>query len=222
MEVIELSSGIKWHLECMALAANAIDNFRPPADGFQMRTHYSMYLTNLMSVIDLMCEFHGTPFKTALESHLKASRFSGFEVHGYMRELRNGIIHRGIDPTAGGTVVGGITYAIAPPIVKNRSRTRSYAAPANLLRDIFIHCEIATQPIVECFLKPSFEELVSVEPERMLNEATNAIAEAPHMPDCAKDMARDHLKPEMLVKAQAHHIKELRNLLKPWRGQRII
>lgn len=30
----EIVSGILWHLECMVLAATAIENFRPPADLF--------------------------------------------------------------------------------------------------------------------------------------------------------------------------------------------
>ncbi|MFL5281557.1 MAG: hypothetical protein ACJ8AW_11330 [Rhodopila sp.] len=70
MRNTEFLSGISWHLECMVLAAAAIDNFRPPADGFQMRMHYSLYLTNLMSTIDMMFEIYGSPFQTALEESL--------------------------------------------------------------------------------------------------------------------------------------------------------
>ena len=221
MRNIAFLSGISWHLECMVLAAAAIDNFRPPADGFQMRMYYSLYLTNLMSAVDLVFEIHGNPFQTALEDSLRTSNLSGAEVLGYMRELRNGIVHRGIDPTSGGMVVDGVVCAVAPPTVQNRGGARSYAAPTHLLRDVFIHCEIGTKPIIERFLASSFEELASVKPEAMLNDALNAIEAVPHMPDWAKEMARQHMEPEMLVKARTHQIEKLRGLLKPRAGQRI-
>ena len=221
MTRLDLVGGISWHLECMVLATTAIDNFRPPADGFQMRMHYSLYLTNLMSAIDMVSEEHSTPFREALEDSLKTSNFSGAEVLGYIRELRNGVVHRGIDPTAGGMVVDGLVCAVAPSTVQNRGGARSYAAPAHLLRDIFIHCEIGTKPIVERFLESSFEELESVKPEAMLNDALNAIEEVQHMPDWAKEMARKHIQPEMLVKAQTHQVEKLRGLLRPRAGQRI-
>ncbi len=221
MKSAEVLNGISWHLECMVLAAAAIESFRPPADGFQMRMHYSLYLTNLMSAIDMVLEIHRTPFQTALEDSLKTSRFSGAEVLGYIRELRNGIVHRGIDPTSGGEVVNGTVCAIAPPVVQNRGGARSYAAPALLLRDIFTHCEIATKPTIEHFLELSVKELASVEPEAMLTDALDAIGVVPHMPDWAKEMARKQIKPEMLVKVRIHQIEKLQRLLRPRAGQRI-
>lgn len=219
MKSIEFLSAISWHLECMVLSAAAIDNFRPPADGFQMRMHYSLYLTNLMSAIDVVLEMHGA--LSTLQDSLKTSNLSGVEVLGYVRELRNGIVHRGIDPTSGGVLVDGVVCAIAPIAVQSRFGARSYAAPAPLLRDIFIHCEICIKPIIERFLESSFEELALVTPEEMLNDALNAIEAVPHMPDWAKEMARRHTEPKMLVKAQTYQIEKLRGLLKPLAGQRI-
>ena len=92
MKDIDLLGSVSWHLKCMVLAAAAIDNFRPPADGFQMRMHYSLYVANLISAIDLVLETHHSPFQTALEHCLKTSRFSGAEVLGYVvvcEESRN-------------------------------------------------------------------------------------------------------------------------------------
>lgn len=53
---LELVNGLAWYLECMHLAATSINNFRPPADLFQMRMHYSLYVVNLMSAVDMMRE----------------------------------------------------------------------------------------------------------------------------------------------------------------------
>ncbi len=223
MTNIELLNGVSWHLECMVLAAGAIDNFRPPADGFQMRMHYSLYLTNLMSAIDMVCESYGNPFQTALKDGLRTSNFSGTDVLGYIRELRNGVLHRGTDPTSDGVVVDGIVCAMAPPTVQNRSGSLSYAAPAPLLRDIFVHCEVTTKPIIEHFLESGFEEIASVKPERLLTDLLITIEAAPHVPSWAKTMAREHIhiEPNVLADAQNHYIEKLRGLLKLSGGQRI-
>ncbi len=221
MSDIEILNGISWHLECMALAAAAIDNFHPPADSFKMRMHYSLYITNLMSAIDMTYEKYGLPFQEVLKENLTTSSFSGAEILGYIRELRNGIVHRGINPTSGGMVVGGVVCAMAPPTVQNRRGSPSYAAPAPLLRDIFLHCEIGTKPTIEHFLEAGFKEVASVKSEVVLNEALNIIAATPHIPDWAKEMARKNLTKEMLVKAQTHQMERLRGLLKPRTGPRI-
>ncbi len=198
----------------MVLSAAAIDSFHSPADGFQMRMHYSLYLTNLMSAIDMVHDVHRTPFQTALEEGLRTSNVPGAEVLGYIRELRNGVVHRGIDPTSSGVVVDGTVCAIAPPVVQTRCGSRSYAASAWLLRDVFSHCEAGTKPVIEHFLESGFEELASVKPEEMLSDALITIQGTPHIPDWAKDMAPKLMETEMLVTAQAHHIEKIRGLLK--------
>lgn len=215
----EALSGISWHLECMVLAAQEIDNFRPPADGFQMRMHYSLYLTNLMSAIDIVHEIHGEPFRLELVGSLTTPSLTGDQVLGYIRELRNGVVHRGIDLTTSGIVVDGVTCALAPTTVTNRFGTLSYTAPSFLLRDIFIHCEIGIKLIIERFLESTFDELTKVTSEEMLNDFLNEIEAAPYMPDWAKEIARNHIKPEMLMQAKAQQTEKLRELLKPRAGQ---
>ncbi|WP_206669059.1 hypothetical protein, partial [Brucella sp. 10RB9210] len=67
MQNIELLNTITWHLECMKWASDTIDNFRPPADPFQMRMHYSIYITNFMSALDMLKEVFGPSFTDALD-----------------------------------------------------------------------------------------------------------------------------------------------------------
>jgi len=199
----------------MVFSGGAIGNMRPPADAFQMRMHYSLYLTNLMSALDMMVETHGEAFQSALEARLATSGQTGSEVLGYIRELRNGVVHRGIDPTSGGEVIADIVCAIAPATVQNRTGNRSYAAPARLLRDIYTHCELATKPVMERFLEQDIERLRSLSPASMVVDALSAIENVPHMPDWAKEMVRTHIAPEMLAMAQNHQIEKLKDLLKP-------
>lgn len=221
MKDIRLLNGIAWHLECMDLARAAIDNFRPPADSFQMRMHYSLYVVNLMSAIDMVLETDGATFQTALENNLKTSKNSGNEVLGYIRELRNGIVHRGLDPTSGGLVVNGLVCAVAEPIVTNRTGVQSYSAPADLLRDILVHCDIATRPVIEQFLEPTFAALASEQPEETFSKLLDAIDAVPHMPEWAKVMARMHTSPEMLATVKAQQFAKLRRLLQVDTSRRI-
>lgn len=214
-------SGISWHLECMVLAATEIDNFRSPTNQFQLRMHYSLYLTNLMSAIEMVNEVHPKIFDAKLKDSLRTSSCSGANVLNYLRELRNGIVHRGIDPTSGSAVIDSVVCAIAPPKVKKRNGKCSYSAPAGLLRDIFVHCDISAKPIIGHFVEQNIEELVSLKPQRLLSNALAAIDAVPHMPDWAKEMAKENTKPWMLLAAQTGQIKKFRGLLKPWPGQRI-
>ncbi|WP_375197647.1 hypothetical protein [Sphingobium sp.] len=215
MNGIESFHGLVWHLECMDLSAEAIENFRPPADPFQMRMHYSLYLTNLMSVIDMAREWCGEPFDKALLENLSIPEFSGEAIVGYLRELRNGVVHRGIDPTAGGTEANGIVWAVAPTEVKNRKGDKIFLAPTLLLRDLFTHCELRVKPIVERFIQPLAKKFGNTTPEAMLASICDTMEMFPHVPDWAKKMARKHITPEILDAAQIHQAGKLNELLKP-------
>lgn len=214
-------NAIIWHFECMDLARKAIDNFRPPADSFQMRMNYSLYLINLMSAVDMLGEECGEPFNTELKESLKTSAYSGQHILCYMRDLRNSIVHRGFDPTTEGVELEGLVLALAPTAVQNRNGSRSYTAPAQLLREIFIHCEICAKPIFERFLEPSLKAINATTSEGMMEAYHEALDGVQHMPDWAKEMARNNVTPEILAMAQSNQVEKLRTILKPPIGRRI-
>jgi len=214
MQDTEIVYGVLWHLECMALSANAIDNFRPPADVFQMRMHYSVYITNLISAIDVVYEKFGKKFYNDIEKNIGMNACSGESVHSYVRELRNGVTHRGIDPACGGVVVDGIVRAIAIPKVSNRACNKSYDTPANLLHEILMHFEINAKPVLIHYLDPLITHVVSVSPESILSNYIDELEGVRHMPEWAKGLAREHTNSEVLIEAQCHQISKLRDLLK--------
>jgi hypothetical protein len=211
----EFLSAITWHLECMALAMDAIESYHPPTDGFHVRMHHSLYVTNLMSLIDMLEEAHGAPFDEALAEGLKTDNFSGAQILGYVRELRNGIVHRGINPTSGGEEVDGIVCAISPPQVKNRRGTETFPAPFKLLRDLFRHLETHAKPVLAKFLSTTIDNLKSREPHLLQSDAVSAMEEATHMPDWAKDMARESITMEMMVVVRDSNISKVVDLLQP-------
>lgn len=216
----ELMSGIAWHLECIDLARQKIDNFRASADSFQMRMYYSLYVTNLMSAIDIVLEIHKGDFQTALEERLKTSHHSGANVLGYVRELRNGIVHRGLDPIKGGSVHNDIVYAIAQPVT-NRSGAQIYSEPAKLLRDILLHTDISARPIIEYFLEPTFAEVLSISSEAIMEDTLKAVDETTHIPELSRKIVRSNISSEMLETIRTSQISKWRRLLQPPTGQRI-
>jgi hypothetical protein len=114
MDDLDFLNALTWHLDCMALSLGEIERCHPPADIFQMRMYYSLYVSNFMSAVDFVSEKCGVPFNATLEASLSTLSLSGADVIGYLRELRNGVIHRGLDPASGGRVIKGVVYAVAP------------------------------------------------------------------------------------------------------------
>lgn len=222
MNSIDSLHGLVWHLECMSLSGREIENFHPPADSFQMRMHYSLYLTNLMSAIDMVAEWCGEPFNSELLDGLKTPSLSGSDILGYVRELRNGVVHRGVDPTNGGTQISGCVWAVSPPTVKDRKGVRSYSAPTPLLRDLFIHCEVRAKPIIKRFIQPNVERLNSISPDAMLADIFGTMEAFPHVPDWVTEMAREHITTEILEMARTHHWGKLDDLLRPSADQPLV
>ena len=215
MNSIDSLHGLVWHLECMALSGREIENFQPPADSFQMRMHYSLYLTNLMSAIDMVDEWCGKPFNDALLEALKTTGLPGPDIFFYLRELRNGLVHRGVDPTPGGAERNGRVWAVAPPTVKDRKGVKSHSAPMLFLRDLFIHCEIRAKPVIRHFVQPHVDRLSSIAPEAMLAEIFSTMETFPHVPDWVKNMSRQHVTAEILKMAGVNQWEKLDDLLKP-------
>lgn len=222
MENDDLFSGLIWHLQCMELAAAEIDQQRPPADLFQMRMHYSLYIVNLMSAVDMVAETCGSGFSENLADEMKMANASGADVVSYLRELRNSIIHRATDPTSEGSVVEGRVVAMAPRTVYSRNGRREIYAPCDLLRDLLIHCDNKAKPAIEDSLRVRFDTAAIRDPKALLDEAFNHFGEASHIPEWAKSMVCNSLTPEMLMLARVHRQSTLRDLLKPrdaWRNE---
>jgi hypothetical protein len=222
MTILDLLEGISQHLESMALALNGIHNLRPPADPRQMRGHHSHYIANFMSAVDMIGDVHGKRFWAELEAALATPNVPGAVMLGYMRELRNSVVHRGLDPATGGIVVDGVVCAVAPAQVESRKGDKRYNAPAPLLRDLFVHCDICSKPIIERFLEPGFEEVASMTQETALKLARDFMKKnGSHMPDPVKAMSLQFLENIDLKKGQADQMEKLRAMLKPCPGQRI-
>lgn len=204
-----------WHLECKRLALTTLDTFVPPADSFTMRMHHSLYIVNLMSAIDMINEYFDTNFYQFLQSELNVNGTGGENVLSYIRELRNGIVHRGEDPTRIGTVVNGVVRAVAPETVSNRKGITEYRAPFFLLRELFEHLEITVGPAMMQTIRPYINQPDDRPHEDILREMRVEMDKISIMPEWAKNMVSANLTPEMLKQVSAHNDAKLVDLLSP-------
>lgn len=213
MDNLAIASTVTWHLECAAFSATEIMNFRPPADGFKMRMHYSLYASNLLGAVDAIQDAVDSGFETAIKNALPLENFSGEHVLGYLRELRNGVVHRGVDLTAGGVVIDGLVCALAPPQVNNRGGNKVYAAPTQLLVDLFRHGDQQLKPVLEQALEPVMSILCSPASEYDVAQAHDLLESVVHMPEWVKQGARQSINAEMITAGRQQHSEKLRRLL---------
>lgn len=204
---------VTWHLECAAFSAAEVMSIRPPADGFKMRMHYSLYATNLLGAVDSIRDALDPDFEMTVEKGLSLGGFSGEQVFGYLRELRNGIVHRGVDPTAGGEVVDELVCAVAPAQVTNRGGKKVYVAPTRLLIDLFQHGDQKVKPLLERSLEPVFSALSSAASEDDVAQIHEFLESVDHMPEWVRQRAKESISAEMITAGRRLQCDKLRCLL---------
>ena len=221
MDNVALASTVTWHLECAAFSAAEIMSLKPPADGFKMRMHYSLYASNLLGAVDAIHDVLDAGFEASIANALPLENFSGEHVLGYLRELRNGVVHRGVDLTAGGVVIDGLVCALAPPQVTNRGGKKVYIAPTRLLVDLFRHGDQKLKPVLEQALEPVMSILSSPASEYDVAQAYDFLESVVHMPEWVKQGARQSINAEMITAGRQQHSRKLRRLLNTPFGHRL-
>ena len=112
-----------------------------------LKMHHYLYFTNLFSAIELVSDHVGdASARIAFEEHFQ----KGFAAPGdyfYARELRNAIVHRGLDPAAQGVQKGQKVFAVSPPVVFHRDGKKAYVCTFPLLVDLAAACNTEASPV---------------------------------------------------------------------------
>lgn len=104
------------------------------------------------------------------------------------RELRNAIIHRGLDPTAAGHADDTKIYVLCPPDVQDRQGKKSYTAPVEYLVELAAHCNAIVNPAIADVL--NHVDLFDSLPHMVKKEDVQAaISNSTEIPDWTKAMA---------------------------------
>jgi hypothetical protein len=207
--------GLVWYAECKKLALKHVIAFTPPADGDEMRMYHSLYLTNLLALLDLAREMFGAAVEEEWQRTLDSlGGQSGANNAAYLRELRNAVIHRGTNMTAAGTSVGPWVCALSPVEVRSRSGKKGPFVPFDgLLRNVFATCEAAIGPVILKFASDALVADEETSVEELRETYLQGIDSTPHMPDWVKDMARKHVDEVPFEEVRGFQANKLRLLL---------
>lgn len=101
---------LSWYMTARQTELRAALSLRTPlsvTNQADMRVHYSGYFLNLLAATELFREtttLQSNDFETQLYSRLVFDEFENGETnYPYIRELRNAIVHRGLDITSAQT-----------------------------------------------------------------------------------------------------------------------
>lgn len=108
----------------------------------------------------------------------------------YARELRNSIVHRGLNPAMYGTQRGAFVFALCPPLVHNIDGSKSYICRSPLLVDLAADCDKASNTAIVAVLeREGMLDAAAHIPDK--TQTLDAVVGAPFMPEWAKVMASD-------------------------------
>lgn len=214
----EMLSAIKWYFELKNLSLRNALALRCPLsidNQKDLRQYYSQYFAGLLSATELFLEkeySNNIQFRDLLYEKLSFQNFpDGEKNYTYLRELRNSIIHRGLDISSAAHINNDFPLIISPSPVTNRDGKKSYIAFGYYLIEIIEKCE---DVIRDVFLE-HFEEF-SLLDKRLTQEESielneKFISNSTTMPDWVKKSALDSIKD---VNHEEVHLASMNSLIK--------
>lgn len=182
--------GLMGYLDIRQWAFRKIQTHPVGSNLIDLKMYHCLYFTNLFGAVEIVQDYLSIPAeKNAFEDHLQ----QGFPNPGdypYARELRNSIVHRGLDPTMQGVQRDNLVFALCPPLVFKRNSGEGYVCSTSLLVDLAAACNKASNMAI----------LKVIEREGLLDAASHILEQEPifetfgeesHIPDWAEDMAED-------------------------------
>lgn len=183
---ISFYGGLVWYLEARNWAFEKMQNCPVGSQPFDIRIYHSLYFINLLSVIDHVRDHlrNDRPAQSAFVRRVEG----GIQNFPYVRELRNSIVHRGLDPTMEGHAYDSKVYVLCPSTVQDQRRINSYNAPLKYLVQLARHCDSIVNPAVIHVLKQL--NLFDADTHRRNADDIKAqIRNSAAMPDWAKELS---------------------------------
>ena len=196
----DLLNALSLYLATRRTSLRAALQMRAPLSAEQtedLRIHYSSYFISLLSAIETIREdehFEPKHFTEALESALTFHDASnGSDNYAYIRELRNAIVHRGLDIFSAAHFKDNFPLIVAPNLIPNRGGKRKFASFSFYLLGVIERCETAVGPTLESHLGTLALLDKAPDPEESFAESLGFINQSAVMPPWAKEMARASL-----------------------------
>lgn len=220
----DLLHSLAWYMTARQTALRSAMSFRMQLsvnDQTDMRIHYSGYFQNLVAAIDLVRDTKSLQPNNDIEARLKSRLvFSGFSDgeanYLYIRELRNSVIHRGLDITSAAQFDGTFPMVLAAPKVQNPSGTKTYASFDKYLLHVIAKCEAVIGPTIRECLDDAGLFQATIDTTAAEIEYREAVEQSHVMSDHHKALARSiEFEPEWAVAAHEATMVNLRKMLQP-------
>lgn len=214
---------LSWYMSARQTALRAALSFRTQlsvTDLTDMRVHYSGYFLNLLAATELFCEttaLQPNDFKAQLYKRLVFDGFQDGEAnYSYIRELRNAVVHRGLDITSAAYLDGNFPMILAEPKVQNQKRTKTFVAFDKYLLHVIAKCEsVVGSVMLDCLNAAGIFEAI-IDTEAAVAEYREAVEQSHAMPEHVKSMVlAAEFKPEWAVAAYSSAMTKLRRALAP-------
>ena len=215
-------NGLLWYLETRNWAFQKIITCPTGSQGLDIKMYHYLYFSNLFGAVDLVRDYSkAIGEKVDFDEKIRLG-FVNANDYQYARELRNAIVHRGVDPAAAGHSVDNLLFVICPSIVQDRSGRKSYSSTFKYTTELAEDCNRIVDAVIfefadrHGFLIP---DRVAVSKEERLK----FITETAVMPDWAKAMATQALETvgvqQMLATIPATRVQHLKDLLGQGRAE---
>jgi hypothetical protein len=214
---------LSWYMSARQTALRAALSFRTQlsvTDQTDMRVHYSGYFLNLLAATELFREtatLQPNNFEGQLYSRLVFDGFPDGEAnYSYIRELRNAVVHRGLDITSAAHIDGNFPMVLAKPKVQNQKRTKTFVAFDKYLLHVIAKCEsVVGWVMLDCLDAAGILES-TIDTDATVAEYREAIEQSHAVPEYFKSMALAiEFNPEWVVAAHSSAIASLRAALSP-------
>jgi hypothetical protein len=214
---------LSWYVSARQTALRTALSFRTQlslTDQTDMRVHYSGYFLNLLAATELFREtttLQPNNFEAQLYALLVCDEFpDGKANYSYIRELRNAVVHRGLDITSAAHIDGNFPMILAEPKVQNQRGTKTFVAFGKYLLHVIAKCESVVGSVMfDCLNAAGIFE-ATIDTEAAVAAYREAVEQSHVMPEHVKAMAlATEFKPEWVVAAHSSAITKLREALAP-------
>lgn len=213
----EMLSAVKWYFELKNLSLRNALALRCPLsvdNQKDLRQYYSQYFAGLLSATELFLEKDypsSSSFRNLLYKKLSFENFpNGEKNYAYLRELRNSIIHRGLDISSTAHIKDDFPLIISPSPVTNRSGVASHNAFGYYLIEVIEKCEGVMRDV---FLE-HFEEFSLMDKrlpqEKVIELSEEFISSSTVMPAWVKKAALDSIKD---INHEEVHLASIKSLI---------
>jgi hypothetical protein len=190
------------------------------AQAEDLRVHYSNYFTSLVSGLDLVRDSKEVDWK-GLTQVLEA-RFvtphaqNGKQNYAYLRELRNSIVHRGMNIFSAASFPNSFPLLFSPQTVTNPDGTKQYQRFGVLLIQIIALCETVIGPLLEEHMRKAGLFDIQVDEEVWRAETVTALEKADNVPVWVTKILPEALLKVDVVGLHESTIGKLLDVLKPY------